>query len=384
MSTQGIAQIVFYAVVLTALGYPLGVYMSRIYEAERRPGRPLPRRDRAPLPAARRRARPRGLRADLEGLRQDRADLHGRLLRRALRAAARPGAPVPESGRDEGRALAAPLNTAASFVTNTNWQFYGGEATMSYLSQMAGLAVQNFVSAAVGMAVLAAVIRGFARRNVEHASATSGATSTARSSTSCCRCHRAGARARLAGRRADVRRPHDRDDARGRPSDDHARARRLPDRDQAARHERRRLLRLELGRAVREPERPHELPRDARDPAHPGRRRSSCSGRMVRAMRQAVGDLRGHVRADGRRHRHRASGRAARLAGAAAVRRQSRPDAAERRQHAGQGGALRHRQQRPLGGRDDRRLQRLRQLAATMPTRPPAARCRSSTSSSAR
>ena len=56
------------------------------------------------------------------------------------------------------------LNTTASFVTNTNWQYYGGEFTMSYLSQMAGLAVQNFVSAAVGMAVLAAVIRGFARR----------------------------------------------------------------------------------------------------------------------------------------------------------------------------------------------------------------------------
>jgi potassium-transporting ATPase potassium-binding subunit len=55
-------------------------------------------------------------------------------------------------------------NTAASFITNTNWQYYGGEYTMSYLSQMAGLAVQNFVSAAVGMAVLAAMIRGFARR----------------------------------------------------------------------------------------------------------------------------------------------------------------------------------------------------------------------------
>src|ERR1700709_1842486 len=51
------------------------------------------------------------------------------------------------------------FNTAASFVTNTNWQFYGGETTMTYLSQMAGLAVQNFVSAAVGMAVLSAVVR---------------------------------------------------------------------------------------------------------------------------------------------------------------------------------------------------------------------------------
>jgi K+-transporting ATPase ATPase A chain len=56
------------------------------------------------------------------------------------------------------------VNTAVSFVSNTNWQYYGGEYTMSYLSQMAGLAVQNFISAAVGMAVLAAMIRGFARR----------------------------------------------------------------------------------------------------------------------------------------------------------------------------------------------------------------------------
>ena len=57
------------------------------------------------------------------------------------------------------------MNTTASFITNTNWQYYGGEYTMSYLSQMAGLAVQNFVSAALGMAVLVAVIRGFARRS---------------------------------------------------------------------------------------------------------------------------------------------------------------------------------------------------------------------------
>jgi potassium-transporting ATPase potassium-binding subunit len=56
------------------------------------------------------------------------------------------------------------LNTTASFVTNTNWQYYAGESTMSYLTQMAGLAVQQFVSAAVGMAVLAAVVRGLARR----------------------------------------------------------------------------------------------------------------------------------------------------------------------------------------------------------------------------
>ncbi len=57
------------------------------------------------------------------------------------------------------------FNTVSSFVTNTNWQYYGGETTMSYFSQMAGLAVQNFVSAAVGIAVVIAVIRGIARRS---------------------------------------------------------------------------------------------------------------------------------------------------------------------------------------------------------------------------
>jgi K+-transporting ATPase ATPase A chain len=55
------------------------------------------------------------------------------------------------------------FNTAVSFVTNTNWQGYAGESTMSYLTQMAGLAVQNFCSAATGIAVVVALIRGFAR-----------------------------------------------------------------------------------------------------------------------------------------------------------------------------------------------------------------------------
>ncbi|WP_033341085.1 potassium-transporting ATPase subunit KdpA [Catenuloplanes japonicus] len=58
-------------------------------------------------------------------------------------------------------------NTAVSFVTNTNWQAYSGESTMGHLAQMAGLAVQNFVSAAVGIAVAVALIRGFARSRTE-------------------------------------------------------------------------------------------------------------------------------------------------------------------------------------------------------------------------
>ncbi|MCZ8548560.1 potassium-transporting ATPase subunit KdpA [Mesorhizobium qingshengii] len=59
------------------------------------------------------------------------------------------------------------FNTAVSFVTNTNWQNYGGEGTMSYLVQMAGLTVQNFMSAAVGIAIAVALIRGFARASVK-------------------------------------------------------------------------------------------------------------------------------------------------------------------------------------------------------------------------
>ncbi|HEY1849537.1 MAG TPA: potassium-transporting ATPase subunit KdpA [Candidatus Binataceae bacterium] len=59
------------------------------------------------------------------------------------------------------------FNTAASFTTNTNWQAYGGESTMSYFTQMAGLAFHNFVSAAAGIAVAIAVIRGFVRRSAQ-------------------------------------------------------------------------------------------------------------------------------------------------------------------------------------------------------------------------
>jgi K+-transporting ATPase ATPase A chain len=60
------------------------------------------------------------------------------------------------------------FNTAVSFVTNTNWQGYGGETTMSYFTQMLGLGVQNFLSAATGMAVVVALVRGLARRESDH------------------------------------------------------------------------------------------------------------------------------------------------------------------------------------------------------------------------
>jgi len=67
----------------------------------------------------------------------------------------------------EGVSPALAFNTAVSFVTNTNWQNYAGEATMSHFTQMAGLTVQNFVSAAVGIAVAIALVRGITRRRSE-------------------------------------------------------------------------------------------------------------------------------------------------------------------------------------------------------------------------
>jgi K+-transporting ATPase ATPase A chain len=59
------------------------------------------------------------------------------------------------------------FNTAVSFTTNTNWQSYGGESTMSYLSQMVGLTIHNFASAAVGIALAAALVRGIARHSAK-------------------------------------------------------------------------------------------------------------------------------------------------------------------------------------------------------------------------
>ena len=59
------------------------------------------------------------------------------------------------------------LNTAVSFATNTSWQSYSGETTLSYLSQMAGITVQSFLSGATGVAVAFALVRGFARRSAQ-------------------------------------------------------------------------------------------------------------------------------------------------------------------------------------------------------------------------
>ena len=154
---QGIAQIVVYSVVLIAVAYPLGLYMARVYTSPRLPLGGLERRFV-------------GL---VGGGREQDWKSYGKtvlvfsavfsaLLYALLRLQGH--LPLNPDGL-KGVSPHIALNTTASFITNTNWQYYGGEYTMSYLSQMAGLAVQNFVSAGVGMAVLAAVVRGFARRS---------------------------------------------------------------------------------------------------------------------------------------------------------------------------------------------------------------------------
>ncbi len=162
MTANGITQIVLYLVILTVLGYPLGAYMARVYSGTLR----VPRWLAAPERGFYRLV---GTRAEQEQGWKPYAvtalvfmAVFAVLLYALLRLQGH--LPLNPDGLASVNPWVA-MNTTASFVTNTNWQYYGGEYTMSYLSQMAGLAVQNFVSAALGMAVLAAVIRGFARRS---------------------------------------------------------------------------------------------------------------------------------------------------------------------------------------------------------------------------
>ena len=162
MTANGVAQIVLYAVILTGLAYPLGIYMARVYEGTFGfvNGR-LARGERLFLRLVGSSPEHEQTWKGYGGSVVIFSIVFTVLLYVLLRWQAH--LPLnPDHLPDVTAPIA--LNTTASFVTNTNWQYYGGEYTMSYLSQMAGLAVQNFVSAAVGMAVLAAVIRGFARR----------------------------------------------------------------------------------------------------------------------------------------------------------------------------------------------------------------------------
>jgi K+-transporting ATPase ATPase A chain len=163
MTVYGILQLVFYLVVLIALAKPLGSYMARVFE-----NRPTGL-DRVLGPIERLIYRCCGVRpGDEMGWKTYTVamllfNLAGLLVVYGLQ---RLQGVLPLNPQSLGAVSPdSSFNTAVSFATNTNWQGYGGETTMSYLTQMLGLTVQNFVSAAAGIATLAAFIRGFARRS---------------------------------------------------------------------------------------------------------------------------------------------------------------------------------------------------------------------------
>ncbi len=162
MTPNGILQIVLYLAVLVALVKPLGSYMAKVYEGERCG------LDRIVGPLERLIYRLLGIKPDDEMSWKGYAGaaiLFKLAFLFLLYAIMRLQDILPLNPQNFS-AVSPDLafNTAVSFITNTNWQSYGGESTMSYLTQMMGLSVQNFVSAAQGMAVLVAVIRGFTRR----------------------------------------------------------------------------------------------------------------------------------------------------------------------------------------------------------------------------
>jgi K+-transporting ATPase ATPase A chain len=165
VSANGVVQLVLYVVVLIALAKPLGAYMARVYQNE-------------PFGLERVLGWLERLIYRLGGVRPTEEmgwktytaamllfNFAGLLVLYLLQ---RLQGVLPLNPQALGAVSAdSSFNTAVSFATNTNWQGYGGETTMSYLTQMLGLTVQNFVSAAAGMATLVALIRGFARRSAQ-------------------------------------------------------------------------------------------------------------------------------------------------------------------------------------------------------------------------
>jgi K+-transporting ATPase ATPase A chain len=165
MTENGLFQIILYFSTLMLLAKPLGVYMAAVYQ-----NRPVfINRLLSPLEAGFYR---------LSGVNQEHEmnwkeyaaallwfNLFGGLAVFALQMLQ---AHLPLNPQQLANVtIDSAFNTAVSFITNTNWQGYSGETTMSYLTQMLGLSVQNFVSAATGMAVLVAMIRGFQRTHTD-------------------------------------------------------------------------------------------------------------------------------------------------------------------------------------------------------------------------
>jgi K+-transporting ATPase ATPase A chain len=168
MTVNGWLQIAIYVAIIAAITVPLGGYMTRVFAGERTLLSPVLR----PVEAVFYRfsgvdpGREQNWIVYTVGMLLFNlvAFLTLYLLMRVQ------GAPLFNPLNPQGFSGVAPdlaLNTAISFTTNTNWQNYAGEGTMSYLVQMAGLTVHNFVSAATGIAIAVALIRGFARKSTQ-------------------------------------------------------------------------------------------------------------------------------------------------------------------------------------------------------------------------
>ncbi|MGU3655359.1 potassium-transporting ATPase subunit KdpA [Methylobacterium sp. UNCCL110] len=161
MNLNGWIQIALYCAVVLALVKPLGSYMTRVFTGERTLLSPV----LGPVERGLYRVSGIDARQEQHWLAYTGAVILFHVLGFAvLYAILRLQAVLPLNPADQ-TAVAPDLafNTSTSFITNTNWQSYGGETTLSYLSQMLGLTHQNFLSAATGIAVAVALIRGFAR-----------------------------------------------------------------------------------------------------------------------------------------------------------------------------------------------------------------------------
>ena len=167
MTTIGIAQIVIYFLLLLAITKPMGLFMARLFQGERTFLHPVLR------PLERIIYRVCGVREETEQRwTQYTASLLSFSIFSFLFAYViqRAQGYLPLNPQNFGTPVMTPdlaFNTAISFLTNTNWQAYSGESTLSYFVQMAALTVQNFVSGAAGIAVAIAVIRGFARQQAK-------------------------------------------------------------------------------------------------------------------------------------------------------------------------------------------------------------------------
>jgi K+-transporting ATPase ATPase A chain len=167
MTSIGVLQIVIYFLILLVITKPVGLFMHRVFNGERTFLHPVLRWLETLI------YKLSGVREDAE---QRWTQYSGALLSFSVfgfllaYVIQRAQAYLPLNPQNFGTPVMTPdlaFNTAVSFVTNTNWQSYSGEATLSYFVQMAALTVQNFVSGAAGVAIAIAVARGFARQQMK-------------------------------------------------------------------------------------------------------------------------------------------------------------------------------------------------------------------------